>query len=88
MYTTVQHYCDVGKNGATQMSGASKKTELKRRDSEELHVNWQNQTPSANLRPFEMGKAEASRQSERKREQKTGGSLHESEDTTVASPGN
>lgn len=87
MYTTVQHYCDVGKNCANQTSRAKKNKELKRVYSEESHVNWQTQPPSAGLRPFRMGKAKASRQSELIRERKTGGSLHENEDGTVASPG-
>lgn len=88
MYTTVQHYCDAGKNCAkSNVQGLKENRELKRTVSEELHVSWQNQTPSARAGPFEMGKAKASRQSEGKREQKTGGSLHEREDSSAASPG-
>lgn len=56
-------------------------------NTEELHVNWQTKPPSAGLRPFRTGKAKASKQSEGIRELKTGGSPHENEDSTVASPG-
>lgn len=56
-------------------------------NSEELHVNWQTQPPLAGLRAIGLGKAKASRQSEGIRERKTGGSLHENEEGTEASPG-
>lgn len=88
MYTTVRHYRHVGKICANKMSRASKRNgERKRMNCEELHVNWQTKPPLAGLRPAGMGKAKASRQSEGIRERKTGGSLHDNEDGTVASPG-
>lgn len=48
--------------------GPQKKRELEGMNSEELHVNWRTQPPLAGLGARGLGKAEASRQSERTRE--------------------